>query len=298
MAGRSPTLRIWAAIAAVFWVVTCPTQARAQAVDVAVGTFTSEKSCTVYELAWGRELAWANSSTIGSARAWGSELVRDCVNNFPGLRATVISALTSSGKFVVTSARSNRTLILTGKITDIGQETNSINNGGVTLNGDDIVVSVEYQLKDTAGRSRFGGSITKHFSISSTIDTVSGSSATEQSGRTVYSQTQRQVALAVARAVSFKLLPLQVVATDGKNIKLNYGAPLIELGGAAQVELDGSIVPIRLNVTSASDQSSVVTSEAQADLSRARVGTIVTYLEAEDARTNSTRRERVELPDS
>ncbi|NBB65738.1 hypothetical protein GVN18_41475, partial [Pseudomonas sp. ODNR1LW] len=73
---------------------------------VVIGDFTSAQSCTTYILTSGSIGAAASHTRVygvGSktsaafAATWRQDLVRDCVDNFPGLRTSITSALAASG---------------------------------------------------------------------------------------------------------------------------------------------------------------------------------------------------------
>lgn len=269
--------------------------AHGQGIPITVATFTSEKSCTVYELQWGREFAQADAYSVTVARAWGSQLVRDCQQNFPGLRGTLSAAFASAG---VPRELRGRRLVLSGRLTDAGFESQSISTGGSTVAGESMVVSVDFQVRDATGHVVYGGALTKRFPIGAHTRTSSVASDQSDTGRSNFSQLQREVAYAVARSVTFHIAPLRVTANDGHRLQLNYGAPLVPLGSAVQVPHTGSLRTSRLNVVSATGTDSLAESEVPVDLGDVPVGTVVTFAEADDPAANTRRYERQELPEN
>jgi hypothetical protein len=269
--------------------------AHAQGIPITVSTFTTEKSCTTYELDWGREFAHADAYSVTVAKAWGSQLVRDCQQNFPGLRTTIAAAFASAG---VPSELRGRRLTLTGRLTDVGYSTGSVATEGSTVAGQAMVVSVSFEVKDAGERIVYGGALTKRFPINASTSTASVATEQSETGRTTFSQLEREVAYAIARAVTFHVAPLRVAANDGHRIELNYGSPLVPLGAAIIVPHGGSLRNSRLNVTSATGSGAIADSEGGADVSDVAVGTAVTFAEADDPAANGRAYDRVDLPEN
>jgi len=285
--------------------------------SVAVGTFTSEKTCTTYELEWGREFAAASSSSGASggyvagnygaaggysgysrsssvyAREWGTELRRECVQNFPQMRSTIASALASAGPVY-----SDGSYTLTGRITDVGYDAQTVDTKGSSIVDQYMVVSVEFQVRSKTGKVVYGGALTKRLNILTGTETAEVSYARAQSGRTTFSQIQQQIGFAVARAVIFHFNPLRVVDNDGKSIALNFGAPLVPLGSAVIVATASSLQGRRLTVTSSMSGRAVATSDANIPLRDVPIGSPVTFAESDDPAANSRVYERVELPEN
>ena len=127
-----------------------------------------------------------------------------------------------------------------------------------------MFVNMDVTLRNRAGNIIFGGLLTKRLETGFSMQTPGLASSSVQSGKAVYTELQHQVALAVARMIAFRLEPLRVTNVNGKNIQLNYGAPLLDLGTAVQVTSnDGSIV--RFNVTGAGQGSAQATYDGGGD---------------------------------
>jgi hypothetical protein len=301
-----PALRALALVAA----LGLGTVAHAQGVPVTVGAFTASKTCTTYVLQWGRVAASSESGSAGYvngygagyvsgssssyAAEWGAELRRECEQHFSNLRSTVASALASSDAL----RRSGRHLILTGRLTNVGYDTSSVGTQGSTVGNQSIVVTIEFQLKDAGGRLVYGGAITKHFPIEDTTDTASVSYHRQLSGAAGFTQTQREAAYAVARAVVFHFDPLRVTANDGTRVALNYGTPLVPLGSAIMVSQQGSLGAFRLNVSSATGSEATAESDGGVSVRGVPIGSIVTFVEADDAQAGSNLLQHGTIPEN
>ena len=285
---------------------------------VTVGTFTAEQTCTTYELKWGREFAASSSSAAAAgatsidgsgaasgyiagsnsssvyAREWGADLRRECVQNFPQLRSTIIAALASAGPI----ASSGQSLTLSGRLTDVGYDAQTVGTQRSMVTDQFMVVTIEFQLRDRSGRVVYGGALTKRLNISTGTETADISYSRSQTGGTTFSQIQQQVGFAVARAVIFHLQPLRVVENDGKAIALNYGTPLVPLGSAVIVTGSGSLRGKRLTVTSSMPGRAIAESDARISLADIAPGTLVMFAEADDAAAKSRVFERVDLPEN
>lgn len=255
---------------------------------ITVGTFTSERSCSVYALTSGRSASVETAYVAVAVSSFKTELVRSCTQNFPAMRSTVAAAIASSGKFT-----GGQRLVLSGRLTDAGVHSSSVATGGVSMASDSAVVSIEYQLRDATGKAVYGGLITKSLPVSTTVSTDAAESSDSQSGRSLFSQLQREAALAVARSASFKVEPLRVTGNDGRHIRLNYGEPFVGLGATVNAESRGGMGSVRLDVTSATSDSALAESEAGASLADIAPGSRATYIEGD---ANGRRYERVDLP--
>jgi hypothetical protein len=289
-------------------------QAQAAGSAITIGTFTAEKTCTTYELQWGREFsasagsssasgavdaygaAYGSSSRYASvyARSWGTELRRECEQNFPQMRSTIADALGSAGP--VTGGGSG--MVLSGSVTNVGYDAQSVGTSGSQISDQFMVVAVEYKLRNKAGQIVFSGALTKRLNIATGAETADVTYTRTQSGRTTFAQIQQQVGYAVARAVIFHLNPLRIVQNDGQSVALNYGTPLVPLGSAVIVAGGNSLRGRRLTVTSSMDGRAVAESDAHVILADVAPGTTATFVEADDPAANSRVHERVELPEN
>ncbi len=104
------------------------------------------------------------------------------------------------------------------------------------------------------------------------------------------------MALAVARLVAFHVVPLRVVSSDGGQIQLNYGSPLLKLGTIVQATSPDGLTTVRYSVTSASPGSAAAQAEGDADASRITPGSVASVIEADDPAANGRRYKKVDLP--
>lgn len=249
--------------AAAILVLAVTTSAPAMAApSVSVGAVTAGKTCTVYERLWLTRYVWA------------TDFVKDCVRNFPGLHGAIQSALASSGKLSV-SASSRGGYNVTTQVTDIGSQSTSVRAPTYSVDTQAAVVGVNVRLTDTRGRIIFGGLLTKK--------------------ATTYSDYQNEIGAAVARVVSFRLVPLRVTENLGRKIRLNYGSPLVSLGATIQVTTaQGSTV--RYNVSAADGSGATADVDNDGNFAGVTEGMIATLIEPEDPSANARRFEKVDLP--
>jgi hypothetical protein len=272
---------------------------------VAIGTFTSAQSCTTYVLTSGSVAAagshtrvyGAGSQTSAAfAAAWRQELVRDCVDNFPGLRTAITSALAASGGVEVVPRGTRGAIVLNGQVSDVGTSNSSVATEDMEQSSEEAGLTVDFSLQSPGGAVRFGDSIAKRVNSGSSLATEGFSSTSNQSGTSVYNNLQRELALAVSRSVNFELEPLRVVSVSGRRARVNYGAPLLTLG--ATVIVDGGVErgQIRCNVVSAGNGFADIEAEGGQSLESILPGSRAQFAEPEDPASNGRRLERVNLP--
>jgi len=269
-----------------------PGAASAQSVTVAIGKISSERSCTTYQMSSGSSAMVVTPRLIAARASWRTWLVRDCVNNFATFRTTLEAALASSGTLAV-GPRGRYSV--TVSLSELGSASDSASNADSSSNSGDVVMSLDMTVRDAGGRIIYGGNITKHLETSSNYNSGSNASSSEQSGRTVYTQIQQQIAQAVARTVAFKLVPPAVTAVQGRKIQLNYGAPLVTLGMPVMVTTRGGEI-LRYRVSAAVPGHAMADAYGGGDFSGAAPGDAATVVEAEDPEANARRYERVDLP--
>lgn len=291
--------------AAAAW--TAPVAAQAP-VNVAVGTVASQRNCTTYQLQWGRESMTASSrrgAVIGAGgaayaardamayrRAWGTDLVRDCVSNFPRLRASLRDALAASGQVRVGAGG----YTLSGELSSIGSANSTVDRPDMNDSRDDAVVNVRYSLQDRAGRSVFGGVLSKRVTLSAGLSSESGSFSSSEDTASGYGRLQSEVALAIARAVSFHFVPLRVVDVSGNRVRLNYGAPFLTLGATVLVPTRRGMTTIKALVVSAASGSALAEVDGSGAMDDVAIGAPAQFVEADDPAANSRRYDRVDLP--
>jgi hypothetical protein len=289
-----------------------PAAAQDRPVTIALGKFVSEKTCTTYTLMWGRETLNASSSRAAVAtpyaaayaardrlaftRSWGMELVKDCQSDFPALRASIRDALAASGKLQITQALGPGALVLTGRLSNVGYADAQITRADMNDNRQSIVTSVQFSLEDRAGRTVFGNLLTKKMVLNAGLETAAGSFQSSETGRTVYTQLQREVALALARQISFRLAPLTVVDATDRKVKLNYGAAFLPLGSTVLVPADNGIRTIKAIVSSASGDTALAEVDGGGSFAGVVIGAKAQFVEADDPAANAPRWDRVELP--
>lgn len=285
-------------------VIACAAPAAAQQ-RVVIGAFTSSQSCETYVLTSG-SVAAAGSHTrvygVGSrtsaafAASWRQDLVRDCTDNFPGLRASITSALTASGRVEVVPRGTRGALVLNGRVSDVGTSSSSVSTQDMDHSGQDAGLTVDLSLQEPGGGTRFGASIAKRISLSGDFATEGFISSTSQSTTSAYNALQRELAMAVSRSVNFELDPLRVISVSGRRARVSYGAPLLTLG--ATVIVDGGVErgQIRCNVVSAGNGFADIEAEGGQNLEHILPGSRAQFAEPEDPASNGRRLERVNLP--
>ncbi|CAM3158380.1 hypothetical protein SPAN111604_07380 [Sphingomonas antarctica] len=288
--------------------LTSPALAQDHPVIVSIGSVTSEKTCTTYQLAWGREAMVSSGRSVGVAAgdyavgasrsatayaaAWGTDLVKDCVANFPRLRASMRDALASSGKVRVGTGG----LVLNASLSATGEAGMAIERDGISDNRQDALVNVRWSLNDRAGRTVAGGLLTKRVSLSSDLSTDNGSfSQSEQSG-SAYGRLQSDAALAVARAISFHYAPLRVTDVDDRRVRLNYGTPFLTQGATVLIPNRRGMGTIKAYIETAADGYALAEVDGSGTMDDVAIGTTVQFVEADDPAANKNRHERVDLP--
>jgi hypothetical protein len=260
-------------LASVIAATLLPTTVPAAAgVPVAVGAITARQSCTTYVTGAGSSAMVATADGFAVADSWRTWLVRDCEQQFTMLRGSLEAALAGTGYFAIGTRRGGYRV--TGSISDVGVRATP---DGSTL----AIVMMELHVADGVGHLVYGGLLTK------AVDLPGGDASM------VYNHLEQQVALAAARLVAFRLTPLTVLADDGRDIRLNYGAPLLETGTMLSVMTAGGFAA-RFVVASADGASA--TAEPDGDTGRVMPGSIVTVIEPEASAANARRLRRGTLP--
>ena len=270
-----------------------------RSVPIFLGKISSEQVCTLYQESAGRSDLVAGRNFVAASTSWRTWLVRDCVSNFASLRNSLASAFASSGKFVV--GHSAGALVLNARISlpsggGAAEPVPDMQQGGFAMSTSLMSVNIDFSVVDGSGRSIFGANLTKKLETGSNMSVDGFSSSTVLSGQSVYTQLQQEVALAVARSVSFHFRPLRVVSGGGRHIQLNYGAPLLKLGSNIQIVSPSSSGVAHYVVNFAG--SNTATAESDGDLEGTAVGpdSTLAFVEPEDPATNGRHFQRVELP--
>lgn len=272
---------------------------------VVIGDFTSQRSCTTYVLNSGAVGAAAShtsvygvgsQTSVGFAAAWRQDLVRDCVDNFSGLRASVTSALAASGRVEVVPRGTRGAMVLNGRVSDVGTSSSSVATQDMEQSSEEAGLTVDLSLQSPGGMVRFGNSVAKRVNSGGSFATDGFSSTSNQSDTSVYNNLQRELSLAVSRSVNFELDPLRVVSVAGRRARVNYGAPLLTLG--ATIIVDGGVErgQVRCNVVSVGNGFADIEAEGGQSLESVLPGGRARFAEPEDPASNGRRLERVNLP--
>jgi len=265
---------------------------------IAIGTVHTTKSCTTYLMGSGRDRVGVTPYSAYAESSWRTWLVKDCQTNFATMRTSLEAALAASGAFAVGQGgyRVNLT------VSDIGEQARaSVNTPGYSpeayaVGSGTLYVALDLTITDRAGRSVYGGLITKRIETGSYSGANGFATADLQSGEGVYSVLQHEAALAAARAVAFHIAPLQVTARSGKMVRLNYGAPLLPFGGQVDVRSGDGFDRLRYRVTSADAGEAVAELEGDGVGADIQPGTLATYVEDDAPTANARRTRREELP--
>lgn len=289
-----------------------PAAAQDAPVRVSVGSFTSQQRCTLYAVTSGSEsmsasagsavaadgygVAAASRASFAWARAWRTQLVRDCVSNFQELRGSVTAALAASGRIVVVPPGTRGALVLSGRVSDVGVASSQLSERGNDESIGEATLTVELSLATPRGAVRFGNSIVKTLTFDEHYQSGEYRESRTQSDSATYGRLQRELAFAVSRAVAFHLSPIRVVENNGRRLRVNYGTPLLTVGGSVSVDggLDAGI--IRGTVIAAGTGFADVEATGGRDLSRVPLGSIATFAEPEDPAANIPAFPNVELP--
>jgi hypothetical protein len=281
-------------------------------VPVSIGSFASQQRCTVYMVTSGSEamiadhrsaaaasaydFAAATRTRVAWARQWRTDLVHDCVDNFQGLRDSLTAALTASGVIVVVPPGTRGALVLSGRVSDVGTATSATTERGNANSNNDATLTVDLSLAAPGGRQLFGSSIVKTRTFDEQNQSSDFSSSRTQNDAATYAMLQRELTLAVARAVIFHVNPIRVVSNTGRRVRVNYGAPLLTIGSS--VSLDGGLSRgvIRGTVVGVGMGFAEVEAAGGDDLAAIRVGSTATFAEPEDPLSRSVVFPNVEFP--
>lgn len=240
---------------------------------LAIGKVASEKECSLYE------------------SYWGTWLILECRNNFAAMRARLSSALEESGKLTIAT---RAPLQVTAAITELGITTSQSSGAGYGAASRRAVASMDVRVMDTArGRLVWGGTVTKSIEAGSGVVGEGVETSTGSSPRAIYTELQRQISLAAARAVSFHFTPLRVTEVDGARVELNYGGPLLSLGDLVEARGgDGRAARYRVISTTGTTASA----ESVNGGAPPATGAEATFIEADSTAANARRYDKVDLP--
>ena len=241
---------------------------------ISVGAITSQRDCRLYETFWG---------------GW---LILECRNNFAALRARLQSALAESGRFRL--ATGGGRYVLTGAITELGVQSGSAGGRDYQVNTSRAVASFDYRLRDTTT-----GALVRAGTITESVDAAFSMSATGYAGgdaaspRAIYASLQRAVAIATARDAAQQVDPLRVTAVSGRQIRVNYGAPLLSVDDSIQVT-NAMGFPVRYRVTQVMPDGAIA--DAAGDAGGVAVGASASLAAGGGPASGMNRYARVDLP--
>lgn len=244
---------------------------------IAVGAITAAQLCKVYMGVDARSSGFVAGSSAGYVGAFGAGgasslaagwessirtyFVKDCVNQFAGVKTAMQAALASSGTVVVGPGG----LLLRGRVenvTPIGsayrETTNPGGSYGASSGG--LAVTMSFTISDRGGRIIYGDIVKSILETDFAADTRGTGYAGGMGEDGQYAQLQRIMAIDVARKVAFHFRPLRVTSTAGKTITINYGAPFIEQGMIINVTSAATGGTVKFRIASASDGSATAQS--------------------------------------
>ena len=301
MSARSNALGRAAVIGLALAAAAGTAQAQAQVRSLTIGKVSAEQSCTLYQESAGSsyEAGHANAYGYGyvAGESWRTWLVKDCVNNFSTMRSSLEAALASSGKFSIRPKGGAYSVSVS--LSQVGQDGGPPRDGGgaYSISTQGLFATAQVTVRDASGKIVFGGVMTKHMETGSQIRTSGLSTSSGQSGEAVYTELQNEVALAIARTVAFHIDPLRVVDGGGKQIRLNYGSPLLQVGTVIEAPRPGAQRGLHYLVDSADPSGATAHQDTEGDSSSVGPGLAVNVIESDDPAANTRRTERVELPE-
>ena len=227
---------------------------------------------------------------------WGLWIIDECRNNFQALAARVGSAIQESGRLVLSNPRGRAapSYRLSGAMTELGVNRSGFSDsGGSAQDVSEAVGAFDFRLIDVrTGQVVLARTVTRRVEIGGVTSARGVTGYNSNDAQAVYTEIQRQIGLDVARSVAFHVDPLRLTYVEGRDIGLNYGSPLIEMGSMVQVSSGrGRAARYRvIDVTPNGAVAEAIGAERATD-----VGNIVNFVDDPDVQ-NGRRYRRVELP--
>lgn len=273
-----------------------PAQAQSSA-HFTIGEISSKEECKYFLESEYQRAAVATPWLYASKTSWRSWWVKDCVSRFQTMRSSLEAALASTGRFTV-GPGGYRISVTIQDVSGGGSAPNNppVGDRGYAFSKTGIYTSFTVTVTDRNGKVVHGGLATKVVETGARIDADGTYAATSMTGDAVYGVLQNEIALAIARIVAFKIIPLTVVETDGDRIALNYGAPFLKLGSSLSVPSGSGLRAIRFLVVSAGSGVAIAEVDGDVDTSNIKVGAVATFAEEDDPAANGRRYDRVKLP--
>jgi hypothetical protein len=290
-----------AAIALLLVVTASPAPAQeGERPSMSIGRVASVKSCTYLRETAGSAGAVATPWAAAAYASWRTWWVKDCVDNFATMRQSLEAALGASGGV---SLQPRGAYVVSASLSDVSGGPGGAapyapdrGEGGFSVASSGMRINIDVAVRDRGGRLVVGTLINKTIETGYDIKVGRFEASANESGQALYGRLQQEVALAVARAVAFHFTPLRVTGSDGRQIQLNYGAPLLALGTTIQATSPDGGTTVRYNVTSASDGSALARVEGGGDTRRIVPGSRVRVIEPDDPAANGRLYEKVDLP--
>ena len=239
----------------------------------------------------------SSSYSASNKTSFETFFVKDCTDNFAGIRVAMQAALAASGTIVVGSGG----YVLTGRVEEvvptgsISSDRSATGSSYASAN-QGLRVAMTLNLADKSGRIIFGAPIVTEIETGSAAAVRGTFAVNASSGDGLYSLLQRQLALAVARKIAFHFQPLLVKQGSGKKVQLNYGSPLVEVGSLVSITSTDGSSSSRYRVDSVSTGSALATQFDDSNSVGIAPGSIAIVIEKGDPAANQSRMERVELP--
>jgi hypothetical protein len=264
---------------------------------VTIGPIVSEGNCTLYQGVDVRRDVRASPWYYASHTTWTTWFYKDCEDHFAGIKNALAAAFASSGKIAVGGGG----YTVSGRVSGVSgggpaPTTPQTGPGGYAVSSSSMMVEMDVTVKDRTGRVVYGALVSKKVETGSDVRVGGFHATSSMSGEAVYGLVQREVALAVARKVAFKLAPMTVTAINGKSIQLNYGSPFLTMGMLVDVTSPDGGTSVRYRVTSASNQTALAEPYSDGDISRIVPGSQGIAIESDSPEANGRRFQKVDLP--
>lgn len=265
---------------------------------LAVGRITTTQTCRYFQESAGRVAVAANRWAVAAAASWRTWWVKDCESNFPTMRSTLESALASSGTMRIGARGAQYTVSvnITGISGGDGPAPVAPDNREFAIARTFMIVSMDVSVRDRSGRVVFGRPLTKKLEVGSNAKVDGFEATSNASGEAAYGKMQNELALAAARAVVFHFAPISVISADGKQVQLNYGVPLLQLGSLVLVASPDRRAVIRYRVVSSNSGFALATLDGSGDVAAIVPGSIGSFVEPDDPAANGRRYQKVDLP--
>jgi hypothetical protein len=248
--------------------------AQASTPSIRVDTLRSDRRCGVAFASW----------------SW---LVIECEKQFPKLRAALQSMLAESGVFSLATNGAPADFAVSAEVTGLGVDATKATARDYCSSASHIKGRIDYRVRRSDRTMAFAGSVTKSSELSHHVVAGGGNCSADAVGPGDYKQLETAMALALARAISFKYKPLEVVDASENRIVLNYGAPFLALGdGIDLFDRFGGRMRYRVTGSNGPNAFAVADGHRFAPVP----GTKAIYVERDSPGDNARRWDKVDLP--